>query len=56
LNLNALPMQSGNFVPRASAGARDVYAAETDYVRKAVVDSPRWNEARTKHSAVFISA
>lgn len=55
-NLNALPMQGGNYLFAQRVGGRPVivYAAETDCVRKAVVDSPRWNEARTKHSAVFI--
>ena len=55
-NLNALPLQGGNYLFAQRSGGRAVivFAAETDCIRKAVVNNPRWDEARDKHGAIFI--
>jgi hypothetical protein len=54
--LAALPTQGANYVFASRVGGKPtiVFAAETDNVRKALTAHPRWNEAKTKHQAVFI--
>jgi hypothetical protein len=55
-NLNALPTQGGNYVFAARVGGSPVivYAAETESIRGAVANHPRWPEARDRHGAIFI--
>ena len=54
--LNTLSTQGGNYVfaQRSGGGPVIVYAAETDCLKKTLVNNPRWAEARDKHGARFI--
>jgi hypothetical protein len=54
--LGALPTQAGNylFASRVGGKATIVFAGETESLQRTVAKHPRWNEARTKHEAVFI--
>jgi hypothetical protein len=56
MHLSALSTQGGNYVFAARVGGSPVivYAAETDSIRTAVANHPRWAEACDKHGALFI--
>ena len=54
--LGALPTQGGNYIfaSRVGGKAAIVLAGEAPDLRAAIARHPRWNEAKTKHQAVFI--